>query len=94
MKIDYGPFKRVPGGQEGLYIMVGVAGGQGVDIYFNYERKVYDTRHVGKTYKSFDFTDSVCSADLHGYLVYVPCSDKKIHEYNVLYYGPNYMNPN
>jgi len=94
MYIDYGPFKRVPGGQEGLYLKVLVAGGQIVDLYFNYERKIYDTRHYElKTFKSFDFTDNVCSADLHGFLVYVPCTEKKIHEYNVLHYGPNYMDP-
>ena len=93
-KIDYLPSKRVLGKQEGMYIKVRVKNGRSVDLYFNYERKVYDVRHQpGKVIKDFDFTDKVCSADLHGYLVYVPCSDVKIQEYNIVYYGNNYMNP-
>ena len=94
LHIDYGPFKRTLGGQEGLYLKVDVKGGQNVDLYFNYERKLYDTRHKGgNTFSEFDFTDNVCSADLHGYLVYVPCSDNVIHRYNLLYYGKDYMKP-
>ena len=93
-KLDFGPQKRVLGSQEGMYIKAAIKGGIGVDLYFNYERKVYDTRHqMGKTLDKFDFTDNVCSADLHGYLVYIPCTDEKIRQYNILYFGPNYMDP-
>ena len=93
-KIDYWPFKPVLGKQEAMYIKVSIKNGQSVDLYFIYERKIYDTKwREGKVFDKFDFTDNVCSADLHGYLVYVPCSDVKIQEYNMLYYGLNYMDP-
>jgi hypothetical protein len=43
--------------------------------------------------KWFNFTDKICSADLHGFRVYVLCSDEKNRDLNRVYYGPDIMTP-
>ena len=91
--IDYGPLPEILGKQEGFYVKTVIKKGKSVDLYFNYKHKVYDTRHHAGRLEKFDFTDNVCSADLHGYLVYVPCTDAKIRELNLMWYGQNYMSP-
>ena len=89
--LDY-PGPKILGKQDGFYIKVGIKNGKAVDIYFNYLRKVYDTSLIKtRHFKTFDYTDTVCSADLHGYLVQIPCT--KVHAILYMEYGPNYMNP-
>ena len=49
--------------------------------------------HSAGTVDAMEFTDSICSADLHGFLVHVPCSPDKIDEIMRMQYPGNYMIP-
>ena len=42
-------------------------------------------------FNSFVFKYSICSADLHGYLVHVPCEPERIDEIMREKYPGNYM---
>jgi len=95
--VEYHPVlghKRA-GDQDAFYIRVWMKeAGKGVDIYFQFKHKIQDTEFREGSLNSTDFTDSICSADLHGFLVHVPCSPNKIDEIFRTYYPGNYMIPN
>ena len=83
-----------PGGyQRGFYWKLGVKGGINVDTYFYFGHKLYDMNHKKGDIKYFDFTDKLCSADLHGYRVYVLCSYEKNRDLSRVYYGPDIFSP-
>lgn len=83
-----------PGGyQRGFYWKLGVKSGINVDVYLYFSHKLYDMNHKKGDIKWFDFTDQICSADLHGFRVYVLCSEEKNRDLSRVYYGPDIMTP-
>ena len=92
--IKLGVNEDAPGGyQRGFYWKLGIRSGINVDAYFYFSHKLYDMNHKKGDVKFFDFTDKICSADLHGYRVYVLCSDEKNHLLSRVYYGPDIFSP-
>ena len=76
--IKMGVNEDTPSGRQyGFYWKLGVRSGINVDTYFYFSHKLYDMNHKKGDIKYFDFTDKVCSADLHGYRVYALCSYEK-----------------
>ena len=83
-----------PGGyQRGFYWKLAVKSGINVDTYFYYSHKLYDMNHKKGDIKYFDFTDKICSADMHGYRVYVLCMYEKNRDLSRVYYGPDIFKP-
>ena len=92
--LKYAVNQDAPGGyQRGNYWKLGVTSGINVDLYFYFSHKIYDMNHKKGDVKYFDFTDKICSADLHGYRVYVLCSDQKNYDLSRVYYGPDIFSP-
>ena len=92
--IKMGVNEDTPSGRQyGFYWKLGIRSGINIDAYFYFSHKLYDMNHQPGDLNYFDFTDKVCSADLHGYRVYVLCSYDKNYSLSRVYYGPDIFKP-